>query len=183
MRILTFCGWVAGLTALAMPVAAANNNSAAEYLGGTVKSIPPNTVGSLDLADPADLVFRYGKAVYRLSFLDIKSFQLDADKGPRRHLGQVSLPNLSWASHVQTLNLSYRTRGSAVGVLSFKLSGKGFASAQWILKTRTEKAQEDAANGSRAKLPESWWGDRYWRTSRNSVLWGTPESEAQTGTR
>ena len=68
----------------------------------------------------------------------------------------------------QTLNLSYRTLGSSPGVLSFKLIGKEFANAAWLLKTRTEAAQEQALDGNRAMLPESWWGDRYWKTPRNA---------------
>ena len=150
-----------------------------------MKSIPLNAVGSLDLPTlrPGVSVWR---STYRLPFRDIASFEFTGPgaRGSHPHLGQVPLPSLRWAKsgRERTLNLSYRTLGT-VGVMSFKLMGKEFANAEWIMKTRTESSQEQARGENRAKLPESWWGDRYWKTNRNNARWGGLDPDAQSGTK
>ena len=136
--------------------AAAAYGSEAEYLGGSIKSIPKNMTGDLDLTDPANLTFVYYKGVFRLPFENIKSFEIAPAKSriPLRHRSGV-------------LNLSFRTDDHANEVISFKLTGKDVATTEWTLKSHIQEPGTANTATSRTRLPESWWGDRYWRTTRN----------------
>ena len=172
---LVFC--LAFMLLVSAVYASSANHSEAEYLGGSIKSVPTNTVGTLDLNDPSDLVFRYGNNFYRLPFEKIKTYEIDHARPAHRVLGRVPIPNLPWKQD-QVLNLSFRSEGNETGVLSFKLTGKDLSRAEWALKSRVQDATDPSSASPRAKLPESWWGDRYWRTNRNRALWpsGEPES-------
>jgi hypothetical protein len=169
-----FC--LATVLLTAMAYASGAKGSDAEYLGGTVRAIPSNTVGTLDLNDPTDLVFHYGRNFYRLPFEKIKTYEISHAKPARRTLGRVPVPRMPWKQD-QILNLSFRGNNNDTGILSFKLTGKERSNAEWALKSRVDDPRESASAGARSKLPESWWGDRYWRTSRNSALWPSNEPE------
>lgn len=163
---------------LALITAATVYAAEAEYLGGTAKSIPLNLTGRLDLSDPNDLIFAYGKGVYRLPFERIKSYQWDHSKGTgRRVFGRVPIPHLPWGKQEEILSLSFRVDGNTIGVLNFQLSGKDLPSAEWALNSRMEEP-ESTARAGRVKLGESWWGDKYWRTNRNVATWPAAETEA-----
>jgi hypothetical protein len=177
--VRTLCFGIALLACLAY--ASGASHSDAEYLGGTVKSIPSNTIGTLDLNDPQEIVFRYGRNFYRLPFEKIKSYEISHSKPARRVFGRVPVPSMPWKQD-QILNLSFRSGNNETGVLSFKLTGKDLSSAEWVLKSRIDDPKEAANNGVRSKLPEAWWGDRYWRTTRNAALWPSSDPEA-TGTK
>lgn len=153
-------------------LAAALYGSEAEYLGGTVKSIPKNMTGQLDLTDPSNLVFTYSKGTYRLPFENIKNFDITPAKSRQHRSGllrHVPVPRLPWSQQVELLNLSFRGEDHASEVISFKLTGKDLATTEWALKSRLEEPRESNTAASRAKLSESWWGDRFWRTTRTDL--------------
>ena len=132
--------------------------SEAEYLGGSVKSIPKNMTGDLDLTDPAKLVFVYYQGVFRLPFENIKSFEIAPAKS-----------RLRWPHRSGVLNLSFRTEDHANEVISFKLIGKDLATTEWTLKSHIQEPSGANTSAGRTRLAESWWGDRYWRTTRNTT--------------
>ena len=169
--------YLAAVLFISVAYVSAANRSDAEYLGGTVKTIPSNTVGTLDLNDPKDLVFHYGRNFFRLPFEKIRTYEIAHANPARRTLGHVPLPRMPWKQD-QVLNVSFRGIGNETGVLSFKLNGKDVSMAEWALKSRVDDPKESASNGARSKLPESWWGDRYWHTLRNSALWPSSEPES-----
>jgi|SRR5947209_7471515 len=152
--------------------------SDAEYLGGTVKSIPVNTVGTLDLSDSRSLLFRYGRAVYKLAFEDIKSFEISHSNSVRRVLGHVPVPHSPWRKQDAIVNLSFRSEEMPTGTLSFKIASNDLTTTEWTLKSRIEDPNHNSLVADRAKLPESWWGDRYWRTTRNSAGWPSIDAES-----
>ena len=152
------------------------DRSQAEYLRGTIKSIPSNTLGTLDLNDPTDLVFHYGRNFYRLPFEKIKTYEISNARPARRVLARVPVPNMPWKRD-EILNISFLGSDSAPGVLSLKLTGKDLSNAEWTLKSRVASPSESAFTGARSKLPEAWWGDRYWHTTRNAALWPSSEPE------
>lgn len=152
----------------------------AAYLGGTVKSIPAETTGTLDLSDPNDLIFSYPKGIYRLPFEQIKSFQWERAKPEgKRLLGHVPvprLPHLPWGKDEDVLNLSFRAHENSTGVLSFRVSGKDRPATGWALESRIEEPKS-APRTTGVRLTQSWWGDRYWKTNRNAAAWPASESE------
>jgi hypothetical protein len=149
----------------------------AQYMYGTVKTIPTNTVGSLNLTDPSELQFHYGDLTYRLAYGSIKSFRLSGAKSLPRAIAHVPIPKLPFHSREQVLDVSFFEKSGTVGTVSFQLSGKNLSSAEWVLGERIRQNKEAAQNAGRPKLPESWWGDTYWKTNRNRPVWpdGTTE--------
>ncbi len=64
--------------ALAMlPAAILRASDTVEYVGGTVKSIPMNSIGFLNVDDTKVLKFNFGQAIYKLPY--------DADHRYRGH--------------------------------------------------------------------------------------------------
>jgi hypothetical protein len=148
----------------------------AEYLGGTVKTIPEKTAGSLDLTSPSDLRFLYGKSEFKIPYGKIKDFQLSGSRVGHYHLGQVPLPNVPWRSREHFLDLSFRNDNNSISTISFRVEGKGLESTVWILKQRIEKEKQESKVTGRTKLADSWWGDDIWKTNRNKPTW--PDSGA-----
>jgi hypothetical protein len=159
-------------TAALLAHSAAND---AEYLGGSSRAIPGNTIGTLDLSDSQELRFRYGKSVYRLPYSQIDGFDFSA--GPRhRVFHKVTVSGKLWPRKHNILNISVRDEKGEVSSMSFALTGKAVASAaESVLEARTTSF--NAANSGR---PDVWWGDKYWRTTRNNPNWPSPERDAQT---
>ncbi len=136
--------------------------SEAEYLGGTVKSIPKNMSGRLDTTDPTSLLFVFSQGVYRLPFDRIKSFETT----PVRHL---LLPQLPWSARAEVLDLSFRGEDQASQIISFRLTGKDAGTTISALKSRIQEPREANVLTDRSQLPEVWWGDQFWRTTRNTA--------------
>lgn len=147
--------------------------SEAEYLGGTVKSIPRSMTGRLDLTDPADLLFIYGKGVYRLPFESIGSFELT----PAKSLRRLPMARLPWSPRSEVLDLSFQGEDHATQVISFKLTGKDLPNTEWALKSRIQEPTQTDTSSGRIRLPESWWGDQFWRTTRNMTQRSPANSE------
>jgi hypothetical protein len=155
----------------------APNPNEAQYVYGTVKTIPSNTVGSLDLTDPSELQFQYGDLKYRLPYRQIKSFQLSGAKAPQHTIAHLPVKLPAFHSHEQMLDVSFFEKEGSVGTVSFRLTGKNLKTAEWILAERVRVEKEAAQNPGRAKLAEPWWGDKYWKTPRNRPGW--PDATAE----
>lgn len=126
--------------------------------------------GKLDLTDTANLVFTYGKGVYRLPFERIRNFEITPAKAAQHRsgvMGHMPIARLPWSQRAELLNLSFRGEDQVSEVISFKLTGKDAATTEWMLNSRIEQPRASTNTDGRGKLPEAWWGDRYWRTTRN----------------
>jgi hypothetical protein len=150
----------------------------AQYMYGTVKTIPTNTVGSLDLTDPSALQFQYGNSKYKLEYHQIKSFRFSDVKSEPRTIVHVPVPKLPFHSREQVLDISFYEKEGKVGTVSFRLTGKNLNSAEWMLSERIRLDKVASENAGRTKLPESWWGDKYWKTNRNKPAWPDANAEA-----
>jgi hypothetical protein len=159
----------------------------AEYLGGTLKSIPANTVGALDLNNPKEFIFTYGKTVYRLPYSQIQTYSFES-KPARRVLGRFPMPRLALHKRNDILNLTYRD-GVESGTLSFQLNGKELVNADSILAERvdTRRKPDQAVAQAESTIylpahpePASWWGDHVWRTNRNKAAWPSTDTPSTT---
>lgn len=151
------------------------NPNEAQYVYGTVKTIPSNTVGALDLTDPGELQFQYGDLKYRLPYRQIKSFRLYGAKSAPRTIAHLPLPKLpAFHPHEQMLDVSFFEKEGSVGTVSFRLTGKNLVAAEWMLSERIREDKEAAQSAGRTKLTDPWWGDKYWKTTRNRPGWDAP---------
>jgi hypothetical protein len=137
----------------------------AEYLGGTVGSIPANTQGILDLRDKTQMQFSYGDSTYHVDYRHIDGFKLSEGPSGHRRIAHVPVPAIM--GHAQILDVTFRDESGKVGMLSFRLSWKTASVAQHLLSERTSPKQKAEAS----KPQDPWWGDNYWKTNRNQANW------------
>ncbi len=135
-------------------------SSTVEYIGGTAKSIPLNSSGSLSVSDSKELQFNYGQSAYKIPYSQITGTNVVQGEG-RRILGKIPVPSLFPGRKKQTLAITFKDPAGVNGTLNFELTARdadevrlGIAERQNI----THTAQQD---------PQEWWGDKYWKTNHN----------------
>lgn len=166
-------------TFLCLPeaVLAASVPTQAQYIYGSVKSIPADATGALDLTDAKDLQFQYGSDGYKLPYGKIKSYEFTESKGETRTIGGVPLPKLPFLGRQEILNLSFYGEQGGINTMSFRVTARNLSTIEWVLSQRVEAERRAAESASRTKLPEAWWGDKWWKTNRNKPVW--PDAAAE----
>ncbi|MGD0300141.1 MAG: hypothetical protein ABSE86_23870 [Bryobacteraceae bacterium] len=155
-----------------LPCAVLRAADTAEYVGGTVKSIPMNSTGFLNLDDTKVMKFIYGQAVFKLPYAEITGTEVT--RGDTRHvLKKVPVPSL-FGKKKETLTISYKDPAGVTGKLSFELAARLASSVQTTLAE--VKALPDPA--TTANDSKEWWGDRYWKTLSNKPAWDTSTASA-----
>ena len=155
---------VSAIALTILPSAILRASDTAEYVGGTVKSIPMNSTGFLNLDDAKVLKFQYGQAVYKLPYDQITGTEIT--KSDTRHvLKMVPVPSL-FGRKKETLTISYKDAAGASEKLSFELTARLAVSVQNTIAEQKAIPQTETANES-----NEWWGDKYWKTNRNKVAW------------
>jgi hypothetical protein len=153
-----------------LPTAVLRAADTAEYIGGTVKAIPMNSTGLLNLDDAKVLKFNYGQAVYKLPYEQITGTEIT--KGETRHvLKKIPVPSL-FGRKKETLTISYKDPAGASGTLTFELAARLASAVQDTIAEQKAAPQAAAANQS-----NEWWGDKYWKTNSNKATW---EADATT---
>jgi hypothetical protein len=155
-----------------LPTAVLRATDTAEYVGGTVKSIPMNSVGFLNLDDAKVLKFNYGKFEYKLPYEQITGTEIT--KGESRHvLIKVPLPSL-FGRKKETLTVSYKDPAGTSGTLHFELAARLASSVQDTIAEQKALPQAASANQS-----NEWWGDKLWKTNRNKATWESDSTTAE----
>src|SRR5271165_2562574 len=122
-----------------LPASPANE---AFYLGGTLKSIPVNTRGVLNLEDSANLQFEYGKDTYQVAYSRIRSVNFTTPESSRmRTVAHLPVPRLPALHHEQIFDLSFQDDKGGIGTASFRLVGKGLSHAEFTLTERMDAAK------------------------------------------
>lgn len=203
--------FITATVALLMPITTlAGTATTAEFVSGTVKSIPANTTGSLDLGSSTELRFRYGKSVFSLPYTNITQTEVLEPVG--KHLWRVPVPKMGKGARF--LNISYRD-GDNSRMLTFRASTSAVTGLVSTINERrkdprtaaatapapprltvpkTQTATAKALTPAPAPAPASakaapsiktdnqaWWGDQYWRTNRNKAKWPEVPGETSPG--
>jgi hypothetical protein len=148
-----------------------------EYVGGTVKTIPANTVGTLNLDDARQLRFIYNGSVFALPYEQITT--TDIAKGEGHHiLRKIPVPSLNPGKRKDTLTIAYKDPSGATGTLNFLLTATQASDASdEIAIKKVSPAVILTANQN-----EEWWGDKYWKTNRNKGAWSSGNAQATQAT-
>lgn len=155
------------------PVAVRAATKEAQYVGGTVKSIPVNAEGILDFSDLKEFRFNYNGSVYHLPYDQITG--TDVESAEVRHvLRVIPKQSLVFSHRMRTLVINYKDEKGAAGTLHFELMAYRAAAAKDAITVKT--ASLSAHSNS---APPEWWGDLLWRTKRNQAAWDTRAAEAQ----
>jgi hypothetical protein len=134
-----------------------------QYVGGTVKSIPVNSVGWFNLDDAKEFRFNYDGVVYRLPFEQITGTQIE--KADVKHvLRVIPQESLIFTHRKRTLVINYTDPSGAAGTLNFELAAYRAADAQQTIAAKKTPTPTVAAE-------PAWWGDKYWKTLRNKSAW------------
>jgi hypothetical protein len=152
--------------ALAPPAIVRGASDTATYVGGSVKSIPLNLIGALDVSERGELRFEYGTGTYKLPCNQITSTALSQDEA-RRILHRVKVPNLAPGKKKETLTVNYKDAAGVNGTLNFELTANQASALLETLAIR--KATPETSSSSRNI--DDWWGDKYWKTNRNRSEW------------
>jgi hypothetical protein len=154
-----------------IPAAVLRAADTAEYVGGTVKSIPMNSIGFLALDDIKALKFNYGQAVYKLPYDQITGTEVS--KGDTRHvLKRFPVPSL-FGKKKETLTISYKDSAGVTGKLSFEVTARLASGVQFGIAEVQAAAEATATNDSK-----DWWGDQFWKTIRNKGTWDAASASA-----
>jgi len=157
--------------ALAMlPAAILRASDTVEYVGGTVKSIPMNSIGFLNLDDTKVLKFTFGQAMYKLPYDQITGTEVT--KSETKHVLK-RFPVPTFGRKKETLTISYKDPAGETGKLSFEVNSRLASSIQDTIAEQKAAPLAEAANPS-----NDWWGDRYWKTNSNKSAWDTSTASA-----
>jgi len=156
----------------AVPPAVVRAAETVQYVGGTVKSIPVNSVGAFNFADAKELSFVYNGAIYRLPYEQISG--TDIEKADVRRVMHIFPAMSPIASHrKQTLIVNYTDASGTAGTLNFELAAYRAVEVQ-----ETIAAKKAPAPSVLAGSPNGWWGDKVWKTTRNKAAWDAQEAQA-----
>jgi|HubBroStandDraft_4_1064222.scaffolds.fasta_scaffold380848_1 hypothetical protein len=154
-----------------LPVAGLRAADTAEYVGGTVKTIPMNATGFIEFNDTNVLIFNYGVATYKLPYEEITGTEVT--KGDSKHvLKKLTVPKL-FGTRKETLTISYKDAAGVTGKLDFDLSGR---LASGIIVAIAQMKEFREANAERESA--EWWGDKYWKTVSNKPVWDANSASA-----
>src|SRR5262249_27102869 len=147
-------------------------SNAVEYVGGSVKTIPANSVGTFNFDNAKDLHFSYEGSVYALPYEQITGTELT--KGEGHHILR-KIPVPSFGRGKETLTIDYKDAAGTAGTLNFELSANQAADAREIIASK-----KAAVAAGVAATSNDWWGDKYWKTNRNQGSWTQTAQSSQT---
>ena len=174
-QILTRQALISALIFAAVPpsvIQAASDT--VQYVGGTVKSIPVNSAGNISFEDAKQFRFLYNGSVFQLPYDQITSTSIE--KADVRRVWHVFPAVSPIAAHrKQTLVINYTDATGAKGSVNFELTAYKAMDAQETIAAK----KSPITPASAAAASNEWWGDRYWKTTRNKPEWDAASEKAQ----
>jgi len=158
---------ISTLVLAAVPPAVVRASSdTVQYVGGTVKSIPVNSSGTINFDDAKEFRFMYNGSVFKLPYDQITSTNIEkADVRRVMHIFPAMSPIA--AHRKQTLVINYSDSSGATGSVNFELPAYRAMDAQETIAAKRSPITPAAA----AAATNEWWGDKYWKTTRNKPAW------------
>jgi hypothetical protein len=141
----------------------------AQFLGGSVKGIPAESLGMLSMKDAQELRFQYGNSVYRVPYAQI----IDTEVQDPTNKGHWLVHN-PLRKRFETLVISYHDANGAESTLNFLMNSRVAGSAETFISVRRNQVEEANAD------PASFWGDKIWKTPRTREYWDQPQQKPTT---
>jgi hypothetical protein len=168
MRFLIF----PTLTILAGGLLLAADSQTVTYIGGNVADLAPNTGATLNLSNPQALELQSPLHTVQVPYNLILKAELGAvtvhTPEPEKLYKVWALPKRLMKSETQQMTVAYKSGDGQDQSMTIELSKQG---ASGLL------AQIERRNGKVAD--STWWGDGYWKTTRNKDSWGGAGTIAQ----
>lgn len=180
------------LTLIAVLVSAAalagSREETATYVDGNVPSVAPKTGGTLVLSEEKTMVFRTGLDKVEVPYAGITNAELGAVEETTHNAPLYKV----WALHkrftggnkteTQLLIVNFKTDSGEERSMTLELSPAAAGGVLSTLESRTgktfrsERAAGAAKPAPQAKNADAWWGDEFWKTTRNAEKWDKPGS-------
>jgi hypothetical protein len=181
---------LAGLSCIA--VSGAPRPETSTYVSGNVAALKPNTGGTLVFTDKDSMMFRSGSAEVKVPYASILHAEL-GETQTRSHdqsgFKLLTLANHLFKTETQLLTVEFKSglgedqtmtlqlaKFVAPGVLNTIKENAGDQVASVAKSPSGSKtAGKNAAAGTPAASDDknAWWGDSYWKTTRNQDSWNT----------
>jgi hypothetical protein len=147
------------------------------YIDGNVSSLKPNTGGTLVFTDNNSMTFRTGLAEVSVPYASIQHAALGAVQTHNHDLplpGVLALVNRLHKTETQLLTVEFKSGLGEKQTMTLQLAKPAASSVFATIQEHTPKATLAAEKTPAAK--EDWWGDSYWKTSRNQDSWNAKEA-------
>ncbi len=179
LRIASVLAIVAILPALGL---AGSDDTTVAYLEGTIKDVPAETTGELDLTDSENLHFRYGDISYAIPFESLTSYKWGRPtegfgEGMSHSASKVGRTFMPMLYDGKFLTIRFKA-GDDPQQMVFAVPKKMVSATDPILATWVKHNHETRAKQIVAGDEGSWWGNRYWKTKRNKDLWDEAQQES-----
>jgi hypothetical protein len=160
------------LCALLPSVMLCRTSGTVQYVGGTVEAIPVNAAGTFNFDDARELQFNYGGSIYKLPYQQITS--MDIKRAELRRVHHVPVPSVFPSHWRDVLSISYKDPAGATGTLKFEMPTLEAINARDSIDQKKAPAGESTATSQN----NQWWGDSYWKTTRNKAAWDAQNKQA-----
>jgi hypothetical protein len=167
-----------------LAVSGAPRPETSTYIDGNVSSLKPNTGGTLMFADDKSMTFRTGLADVAVPYASISRAELGATQTHRHNVplpGVLGVVNRIHPTETQLLTVEFKSGLGENQSMTLKLAKPAASTVMATIQEHTAKAVTAAKRpGAETTAKEEWWGDGYWKTSRNQDSWNAKEA-ANTG--
>jgi hypothetical protein len=190
MRTLSF----AAVSLLACSAAfGATRPETATYVDGNIASVSPNSGGTLDFSDESAINFKTSSETVAVPYAGISKTELGVTKVHSHSVPMYKVWSLqkrfSENTRTQLLTLGFKNADGEDKTMTLELAQPAAKNVLATIRTRTAKnatpvqnavvasaAPTKPATKAQATTPsgDEWWGDQYWKTTRNTGKWNKP---------
>jgi hypothetical protein len=171
-------GFLAVTTVLACGAAvAAHKQESVTYVSGNLTGVLPNSGGSLLLSGDSALELKTGLSSVAIPYSGITKAELGA---VREHSDSEPLYKV-WAIHkrfskseTQLLKVDFMDSEGEEKTLTVELDKSAAAGVVEAIQEHNPSVASNVKSrvaASHNAKPDAWWGDSYWKTSRNADQW------------
>jgi hypothetical protein len=174
---------IALLTSLAaclcIAVSGAPRPETSTYVDGNVSSLKPHTGGTLVFTDNSSMMFRTGLAEVAVPYANILHAELGATKTRHHDLpGVLAVVNRLHQTETQLLTVEFKSGLGEKQTMTLELAKPAASNVLATIQEHAPKSTVASAKtpDDKAAAKEDWWGDSYWKTTRNQDSWNTKEA-------
>jgi hypothetical protein len=163
---------------------AAHKQESVTYVSGNLTGVLPNSGGSLILSDDTALELRTGLSSVAVPYAGISKAELGA---VREHSDSEPLYKV-WAIHkrfskseTQLLKVDFKDSEGEEKTLTVELDKSAAPGVVEAIQGHNPSVATNVktrVSATQAAKPDAWWGDSYWKTSRNADQWSKPGQKA-----
>jgi len=144
------------------------------YVDGNIAALKPNTGGTLVFTDDNAMTFRTGLAEVAIPYKGIRKAEAGATQVHSHSDAPAykvwTLPRRLHRTETQLLTVEFKNEQGEDQTMTLEMAKPSAGNVLATIEGHTEVGAAAQAAAARAKQ-DDWWGDRYWKTTRNSEQW------------